>query len=76
MYTFTDYGGAGYIQVLDLVTSGYKGLFTFRFRFVGRFVVRFTGRFGVLNDWPLAVLASLYMSRIPCRVWLGIRRAD
>ena len=82
MYTFTGYGGPDYIQLLGLVTSRYEGLFTFRSgvlftsRFVGRFVIRFVGRAGVLDDWPLAVLPSLYTSRIPCRIWLGTRRAE
>ena len=57
-----------------LFTSRFVGRFVVWF--VGRFVVRFVGRAGVLDDWPLAVLASLYKSRIPCRVWLGTRPAE
>ena len=52
----------------------------FMVRFVGRVKVRFVGRFvvraGILDDWPLAVLASSYTSRIPCRVWRGTRRVE
>ena len=42
-------------------------------RFVIRFLIGFVGKVVVLDEWPLAVLAALYTSRVPCRVWLGTR---
>ena len=91
MYTITGlvtsrYEGSFRFRCGSLFTFRYRGLYTFRyrgllmFRYGGFLTFRyggvFTFRAGVLDDWPLAVLASLYTSRIPCRVWLGTRRAE
>ena len=67
------------VMVLDVASCGVGGLNNvedlsgIRIRwllpgYVGRFVIRFligfVGKVVVLDEWPLAVLAALYMSRI------------